>query len=383
MADLVRLAFYPFLPEVRDAVREVGPDVGALLKSPLYQGVRNRAVQRVEGALGEGFVSAQVLDERTALLELLSIPLARMLIVALGEKGVIPRYAANEARLVRERLEADERAQRLEADADDGATTAAASALGIAAEAGDATWRMHFSVYIRLAPLSEPEWKLIRRPVQAGNVWLDRQDMARLVEEALKRKIAEELEAERTKPLPDEVMAVLAPMVELLQPKLEEAREAWSQGDFGPVKPELFPPCIKEIFESLKRSENVPHHGRFAFATFLHTVGWNSEQILDYLASTPNFDREKSRYQIEHVTGGKSVQAYTPPGCATMQTNGVCPLAKRDGLCFKIKHPLNYYRAQLRFRKQDEDKAAALLGPQPTPGKPPIAPITPNEVPRG
>jgi DNA primase large subunit len=159
-------------------------------------------------------------------------------------------------------------------------------------------------------------------------------------------------------------------MLEGLAPKLEEAREAWSQGDFGPVQPELFPPCIKEIFESLKRSENVPHHGRFAFATFLHTVGWNSEQILDYLASTPNFDREKSRYQIEHVTGGKSVQAYTPPGCATMQTNGVCPLAKRDGLCFKIKHPLNYYRAQLRFRRQDEEKATALLAAKPsTPGQ--------------
>lgn len=375
--DLVRLAYYPFLPEVREAVREAGPDMDAVLNSRQYDGVRRRAMQRVEGALGSGFPAAQVMDERTGLLELLSIPVARMLIVAMGEKAVVPRYAAAEARLVHDRIVAD---------ADDEAVTQSCLALGIPADLGDGVWRLHFSAYIRLAPVQLPEWKLIRRPVAAGNVWLDRSDMARLIEEALKRRIADDLETERTKLLPDAVKAVLAPMLEALAPKLEEARDAWSQGDFGPVQPELFPPCIKEIFESLKRSENVPHHGRFAFATFLHTVGWSSEQILDYLSSTPNFDREKSRYQIEHVSGGKSVQAYTPPGCGTMQTNGVCPLAKRDGLCFKIKHPLSYYRAQLKFRTRDEEKAAGLLHPQIT-QSPALSSVksvdNPTEVPRG
>ncbi|MCA1812207.1 MAG: hypothetical protein LC623_09395, partial [Halobacteriales archaeon] len=52
--------------------------------------------------------------------------------------------------------------------------------------------------------------------------------------------------------------------------------------------------------------------------------------------------------------------AYTPPGCGTMQTNGVCPLAKRDGLCFRIKHPLSYYRSQLRSMQRDQERAAAL-----------------------
>ena len=74
------------------------------------------------------------------------------------------------------------------------------------------------------------------------------------------------------------------------------------------------------------RRENVPHHGRFALATFLNTIGWGSEQILDYLSSTPNFDREKSRYQVEHVTGQKGVQAYTPPGCATIDMFAASPV---------------------------------------------------------
>jgi DNA primase large subunit len=229
---------------------------------------------------------------------------------------------------------------------------------------------MHFSAYIRLAPTHENAWKLIRRPVAKGYLWLDREDMARLVEEALKRKVQEELEAERGKPMPEAVVAALAPIVKALEPRLEEARENWSQGDFGPVQPQLFPPCIKEVFEALKRRENVPHHGRFALATFLNTIGWGSEQILDYLSATPNFDRDKSRYQIEHVTGQKGVGAYTPPGCATMQTNGVCPLDKRDAVCFTIKHPLSYYRKQLRRQQWKADRDAAAANPQPSAATP-------------
>ncbi|MEA3203136.1 MAG: primase large subunit [Thermoplasmata archaeon] len=372
MADLVRLSFYPFLPEVRDAVREAGPDLPTLLASPLYLGARLRAKQRIEGALGVGFAAASVLDERSALLELLSIPVARMAAVMLGDKTLIQRYAAAEAARAR---------ATLARDPDPEALPRAAAALNIPAEATEQGFRLHFSDYIRLAPTHNPEWKLIRRSLDAGFMLLAPAELARLCEEALSRRIAEELDAERGKPLPKEATDALAPLVASLEPKLEEARANWTTGDFGPVQPQLFPPCIKEIFEGLKRNENVPHHGRFAFATFLHTVGWNAEQILDYLSSTPNFDREKSRYQIEHVSGEKSVQAYTPPGCGTMQTNGVCPLAKRDSLCARVKHPLSYYRSQLRAVQRDQERAAALAATAPP--HPPIAPISPNQAPGG
>jgi DNA primase large subunit len=350
VADLVRLAYYPFLPEVRQAVREAGPDLELLLRSPLYEGVRRRAVARIEGALEDGFAPAQVTDERAALHELLSVAVARMLAVLVGDKALIARYAGAEAR----RVEA-----ALAADPDDRTLAEAVAAVGLAAEGEGDAWTLHLSDYLRAMP-SEPGWKLVLRPVAAGMVTLSRADMARLVREALQRRLADELEQERARALPEAIVEALRPAAEALAPKLEEARSRWGSGDLGPVRPELFPPCIKEVFESLKRAENVPHHGRFAFATFLHTVGWSSEQILDYLSATPNFDRERSRYQIEHVTGEKSVQAYTPPGCATMQTNGICPLDKRDGLCHRIKHPLSYYRAQVRFRQQDEAKAKAI-----------------------
>jgi DNA primase large subunit len=282
-------------------------------------------------------------------MELLSVPVARMLVVRLAERQLTTRYAQAEAFRVH---------GALSRDPDPEALPRAAAAVGLPlVEEGDG-FRMHFADYLKAAP-SDPAWKLVLRTLDKGQVRVDRKDAVRLVQEALSRRIAEELDAERGKPMPVEVEAALEPLVERVSPKLDAAKDSWTTGDFGPVQPQLFPPCIKEIFEALKRKENVPHHGRFALATFLNTIGWGSEQILDYLSSTPNFDREKSRYQIEHVTGQKGVGAYTPPGCATMQTNGVCPLEKRDSVCFTIKHPLSYYRKGLRRQQWLADRDAA------------------------
>ncbi len=372
MPDLVRLAYDPFLPEVRDTVRELGPDVATLLRSPLYDGVRRRAVERVERALGKTAPPAQILDERDALQELLSHAVARMLVVLIGDRMLASRYAEAEAALTEASLAGDR---------DDARLAEAAAALGVAMDLGEGGWRIHMADYLRIAP-SEPGWKLVEQGLDRGWLTLGRAGAVRLVREALERKTTRDLESEMKRPLPDEVKAALAPYAEALAPGLEEARESWNTGDFGPVQPGLFPPCVKELFEAMKRGENLPHQGRFAFATFLGTVGWNAEQILDYIAATPNFDREKSRYQIEHLTGQRGVDAYTPPGCSTMQTHGICPLAKRDGLCAKVKHPLSYYRAKIRFQKLDEEKAARLAGKAPPAAAPTTpAPTSPNPSP--
>lgn len=353
--QLVRLSYYPFLPEVRQAVRAAAPSMAAVLTSPVYATVRDRATQRVDGALGDGIPPVALHDARDALGELLSVALARMLCVRLGDRQLLARYATAEARRA---------AAALERDADEASVAEVCTSLGLSVQpVGDegepaTAWRMHFSDYILHAPLSEPGWKLVGRRVAGGWLELTPKELARIAQECLARRIVAELEAEKGKPMPEEVVAALAPYEARLLPRLEEARLEWSEGDFGAVQPGLFPPCMKELFEMMRRGENVPHHGRFAFATFLGTVGWDAAQIMDYMATLPNFDREKSRYQIEHVTGQRGVDKYTPPGCATMQTNGVCPLDKRDGLCMKIKHPLSYYRAKLRFQKKDEEAAA-------------------------
>ncbi len=352
VVDLVRLAYYPFLPEVKDAVRDFGPGMDQVLASGIYAAVRERGVARIEGALTDRRIPpAQITDDRGAMQEMLSVPIARMLCVLLADKTLIHRYAVAEGTRLEETLLQDPDSLPLIADA-----------LKLPVQA-DAPWRIHFSDYLQFAP-SEPDWKLILRPVAKGWVPLDNAAVARLCREALDRKIQAELEAERAKPMHPDVRAALQPYVDELAPKLAEARENWQTGDFGPISKGAFPPCIIQIFQDMADGKMIAHHARFAMASFLSTIGMTVDDMIDYFREIPNFDPEKSRYQLEHIAGDRGVDKYTPPGCGTMQTHGICPLEKRDNLCFKIKHPLSYYRARQRFIKQDEEKSKHLIAAQ-------------------
>ncbi len=347
MADIIRLAYYPFLPEVRDVVRELGPEPQDLLTGASHAGVRRRAEIRVQRAFGKDLIeTGDVGSEHRALEEILSHAVARMLMVALGDRIVASRYAAKEAARVRRALKTEE----------DSVVEEMAEVLEVPYELAPSGWRIHFSDHLKHAP-SRTEWKLVLQTLNHGWVELSRRGLEALVEEALRRRLESELHQEINKGAPTDMVAMLEPVIERLKPELEEARKDWNTGDFGPVREGAFPPCIQQLFEQMKAGLMIPHHGRFAFASFLGTIGMSADQILDYMTQIPNFNREKSEYQIRHIAGELSVEPYTPPGCGTMQTNGICPLERRDEICGTIKHPLSYYRKkQKRMPKPVEDK---------------------------
>lgn len=348
------MAFYPFLPEVRDAVRELGPDIPTLLTSNLYAGVRRRAMDRLRAALDQQPVETlMVSNDRDALAEIMSVPVARMLAVLLGDRTLVHRYAAAEG----QRLETT-----VKQDPDSLAEVAASVGVRVhVADDKERPWRMHFADYLVVAPLWEDDWKLIQQPLAGGWLPLNHGQLAALCRHGLSQRIQKELEAEMEKPVHDEVRAPLQEYLDILGPLLAEARKDWNTGDFGPVQDTLFPPCIQAIFQDMAEGKMVTHHARFAIASFLATIGMTANDIQAYFATIPNFDPDKSRYQITHIAGEQGVEKYTPPGCGTMQTNGVCPLERRDNLCFKIKHPLSYYRARIRFQQEDEKKAHEKL----------------------
>lgn len=347
MADLVRLAYYPFLAEVRDVVRELGPDPGELISGAGYSDVRRRAEDRVRRSFGADLIeTGDVAGDHRALEEILSHGVARMLIVCLQDRIVASRYAAKEAARVRRALRTESEEWLLEM----------ASRLEVPLEPVGDGQRMHFSDLLRHSPASS-DWKLVLRTLENGWVQMTPRDIGGLCEEALRRRIETELHDEMKSPPPTDLKAALQPYLDRLGPELATAKDDWNTGDFGPVRDGAFPPCIVQLFEDMKAGALIPHHGRFAFASFLGTVGMTADQILDYMTRIPNFNREKSEYQIRHIAGELSVDPYTPPGCGTMQTNGICPLEKRDNICGRIKHPLSYYRIALKgLAKPVEDK---------------------------
>jgi len=113
------------------------------------------------------------------------------------------------------------------------------------------------------------------------------------------------------------------------------------------------PPCMKDILAAIQSGENVPHMGRFALVAFLSSLKLGTNDILKLFSRAPDFEEEKTRYQIEHITGSTSATSYTPPGCEKMRTYGICPVEKIDDLCKKKRHPLSYYKARW---KEEKDK---------------------------
>ncbi len=65
--------------------------------------------------------------------------------------------------------------------------------------------------------------------------------------------------------------------------------------------------------------------------------------IAQLYARSPDYDQEKTMYQVEHITGrGGTGTEYTSPACAAMKTTGIC--INKDAVCEKINHPLSYYK---------------------------------------
>ena len=120
----------------------------------------------------------------------------------------------------------------------------------------------------------------------------------------------------------------------------------------GRLDVKKLPPCMKNILSSIQAGENVPHIGRFALVSFLNSLKLNTNEILKLFSTAPDYEEEKSRYQVEHITGDISSTSYKPPGCEKMRTYGLCPVEEIDELCKKKRHPLSYYSAKWREEKK-------------------------------
>lgn len=361
--DALFLCRYPFLPEARGRVQQGGFVLADLLGDPAYQRARTRAVRRVKGSLeGSGIGAPHAANENEAILELLSYPLARALVVTVGDSYLTQRYATAESKLASAQLQKEE-----------GETVwQVATQLGLPLDASPEPFfaRLHFLDYLRNAPARDPAWKLVNQPLSGGRVSLAREQVVRLAEEALKNRLLDELdELERPgRALHD----ALGRELNEIQTLVSAHRARFAPEATGPLRPEAFPPCMQAIWTGIKNHVNVPHMGRFAIVSFLHTLGMTSEDILRFFASVPDFDVNKSRYQIEHITGQIGATQYTPPSCSTMQTYGICPLEERDDICLRlIHHPLSYYRKKLRQL------------PPPQAPRPAVSEVTPPAAPGG
>lgn len=366
-----RHARYPFFEAAREAVREAEvalPDLVAN-DAPAVE----RGTERVERALLEGTVAPAEPGRWDPRDELLSYPIARVLVSLIDSPAAVEKYAAAEAATASERLQEDIDADdelrsttssrldlstflrefdlgdvepepaRRATDADGRASRASATTVA------DAAWfRIDVTTYLQLKDDWGDRWRLVNRELAAGAVRVEREELFRLLRAAVRDRVAEGLPFDVTAGAGGESIAdALAPAVADLRELLDE------RGDIGTIDtvvPRLFPPCMTRLVERARRGADLENYESFALMAFLTGIGMSADDIVAFCRTT-SLDEEGIRYQTEYLRDDGGTQ-YPPPSCETLHAYGLCD--NEDDHWEVAGHPLVYYQRQLAAADDEE-----------------------------
>jgi DNA primase large subunit len=354
MPDLGLAARYPFLPGSEVLLGELQPSLEDVVRDAAYEPARALGRASLLSALRSAGSSADPpavvgADEALPEVRVLAFLYTRMLVAASAAPQMTSRrWGEGEARRVAAAL------HQGAVPPEELSRFGAALDLEVH-EDGSRAGRMVLSLpsYLKASSrLRDPKYRLVAQELEHGTVHVDRERAVELLAEATRTFLSEELD-------PLQLDAGLREELRTREAELfsQLARLAPARGTagFGPVlRPDLFPPCMREIRSLLDRSQPVPHAGRFALASFMNKVGADVETIVDAYRGAPNFKEGVTRYQVTQISRHDGGAGYTPPDCATLIANGLCRAEKDPAdppLCAdptRLRNPLNYYRLRLR-----------------------------------
>ncbi len=325
------LAKYPFLKETARHLKKLDLSIQDLADPEMGQ-ILKRAVERIEDSILRVSIGYRAEND----IEIPSFPVALLLTAATENRFIKKRYALAEAKQAFSNLQL-ETPERLIAIAHDFEWDLIFNQIReIPFE-----FAVSFADYLRnTTHLREKEWKLVNRILVNGRVYLNKHDVARLLQEEIQRRVEKRLEMPGQPKFPQEILDIAERMKKLAAEKLGTVE----QEPFPKiVVQEAFPPCINALYDAASSGRHLSHVGRFTLTSFLVNIGMPSEKVTELFKSFSDYNERLTRYQVEHIAGDRgSGTKYTSPKCETLQTHGVC--INPDALCRRVYHPLSYYK---------------------------------------
>ena len=325
-------ARYPFLTAAREAVEAAGVDLADLVAvggQPVERGL-----DRVESAITDGTVGD---PHRTPRVELLSYPVARVLVSLVDRPELTRVYARAEAATAHERLRSDVEGEALKSTAGGEMTVERLLAefdLDRDVDLDEDGARVGVSAYLRLAAdLDGEEWRLAVRDLSDGWVPVEREELYALLRAAVRDRVTEGLPL----PVPEAVAGNLESEREAIESALADYD---SPRGIDLVVPGLFPPCMRALLDRARSGEDLPPNSAFALLSFLTGIGMDRDEV----AALCDLDPEAVEYRVSRLRGENGGD-YPPPSCATMQVYGDC--VNKDDLCEEIPTPANYYARRI------------------------------------
>lgn len=328
-------AKYPFLPESGELVR-----IQEMTLYDLVESENSKVLERAKERIIEAAKRQQVSDKSHDYnVELLSFPVALMLVKAIGIEHFVQRYSLAEAIRAENLLEKEGKKDLV--------TFIFEKLLQIPLRT------VHLQVGVRLYEFTIPvieylkrstqihgdRWKLVNRHVEKGFVYLTTLDLIRLIREEVSAMINSKINSLAIPKLPEKIHSVIEEVSMFIPAKRV------SDVDFVPLK---YPPCVEKSLELLKTGKNVPHFGRFLMATYLLGAGKTVDEIVSLYPRVPDFNERITKYQVEHLAGLRGGRVrYKVPKCKTLQMYNFCFKTEE---CGNIKTPIQFGRFAVKKR---------------------------------
>ncbi|WGI17102.1 DNA primase large subunit PriL [Methanonatronarchaeum sp. AMET-Sl] len=335
-----RLAKYPFLPETQTYVREAGFDINELIENPAYTRERKYAVQRITNAIK----NKQNNKTTEPHIEILSYPISRLIVSCINDHYLNNKIALHESKKFHHRMQKEkpETIKHIAQGLKINTTTQH--------KQNKTQYQIHFTDYLKhTKKINEKTWKLINQNIKNGKITLQKQELHRLLQEAIKNKILNELPLDVAKT----ICQKLKKQTQKIEKTLEKKKNQLSIDKNLPIKQKSFPPCIKTLIKRSNKGENLSHTDRFTLVSFLINIGMNTQEVLNVFKKSPDYNEEKTKYQINHIAGREKTK-YTPPSCKTMKTYNICQ--EPEGICQKVSHPLGYYRWKIKKTQTNQNQ---------------------------
>jgi DNA primase large subunit len=305
------------------------------LENQEYSGIVDRAEKRIEEAIQSALVCEPLHNDE---IEILSFPIAVMMVSTSKDAFLKRRYALAEAKRAYGLLKQESRDKLIQI-----AIALNWKVRKTKPETSD--FALHFTDYLRnTTGFHETKWKLINRTVHRGEVHITQDETARLIAEEVRKHVEKKLETQVDFQLPTEIANRVQKLAALFQSKRGKISFEEMPKE---VVMDAFPPCIRELRKRALAGQHISHVGRFTLTSFLINSGMTVDAVVDCFRSASDFNERMTRYQAEHIGGGRGSRTkYIPPKCETLRTHGVCP--EMDDICRRIRHPMGYYRRKIR-----------------------------------
>jgi DNA primase large subunit len=346
------MAKYPFTPEAAICVEKLDLRTNEL-GNPEYKDIIARAEQRIRESIEDALVSdhttgpAEQSRLTTDEVELLSFPVAVMMVTSTGDKLLKRRYALAEAK----------RAYHLLRQESEEKITTIAKRFNLIVkqvktyianlETTSSGFYLNFTDYLKGAGIfHERKWKLVNRTMQHGEVQVTKDEVARLVAEEIRAHMEERLNIRTDLKLPQEV----ADRIEKLKQLHLTLRKVQEEEMPKETVVEAFPPCVQKLYKTALDKGHLSHIERFTLTSFLLNAGMPVENVVECFRPASDFSEKMTRYQVEHIAGGRGAgEKYVPPKCDTLRTHGIC--TGGDDICERAWRPLRYYQTKVRLMK--------------------------------